>query len=227
MRAPYQSIAALLRCAALIAPLALLPTIASASSFILISADRLVHEDGFSDCGGCGPGGTNPSTNSTQQSSSFGGFDEALSGIGSFASQSSTLAPGLLSGTGGVSVGFTASNTATTSLQVIFQVDTTGQYSLDGELTGIVDENRITLASTVATIFNRDSTFNVPFTENFMLQTGEVYTLEAYGTGFGFGNANGSTWQFAMVPEPGTGSLVGLGLAGLATQRRVRRQAKR
>ena len=109
-------------------------------------------------------------------SDTFGVFDESVGGVGSDAGQvSSLLPPHVLSGSGWVSTGFSGDNSATSSLSVVFQVETTAQYSLSGQLTDIDDENYIVLSSTMGTIFNRNSPLNGdPWVENFMLQVGET-----------------------------------------------------
>ena len=95
----------------------------------------------------------------------------------------------------------------------MFQVDATDQYSLSGRLTSIVNTNRIKLSSTSDTIFIHDSPSGSPFVENFMLEVGETYSLEAISSGSGFGTPGFGQWEFTMVPEPSTGMLVLLGIA--------------
>lgn len=204
---------------------AAVPAAATTASFILMSADRSVFEEGTSVCERCDPP-SSYSTKSSEASVAFGLFDEGVFGVGSDAIQTSNLLSQIISGSGEVSVGFTSDNSASSLLSVVFQVDATDQYSLSGMFSDTDGDNRIMLSSMSGNIFFRSSggSGSTPWVENFMLEAGETYTLAAISSDFGFGSPRTGSWEFTMaVPEPSTGLLVVPGLTGLAGSRRGRR----
>ena len=85
---------------------------AAAASFILVSANRFVLEQGTSFCGSCEPP-SEFSTSSSEQTNEFGLFTELVSGVGGEAEQSSSLLSNKFMGNGRVDTGFTSSNSAT------------------------------------------------------------------------------------------------------------------
>ena len=125
----------------------------TAQAISIISSDRSISESGTSLCG-CPD---DYSTSSEFGSDHDGIFDEVVSGVGSSASQNSNIGPGGISGTGSASVGFTATNEATSRMTIVFEVGSSGVYPISGELTGTIDQYSIAVTDgSGGVVFLRD-----------------------------------------------------------------------
>lgn len=218
------------RTAALFVFLSLVPVGASALGTGLdldvISVQRIVHSEGASICPGCGPNGEDEifANMATESSALPGLFAEVAPSVGSDASQTSTVSATELSGSGGISLGFTVENSANSTLTAMFQVATTGTYGIEGDfqLDSFFSGNQfVEITAMGAEVFRRDASFVAPsFAETLQLEAGTIYTLVADVSGSFFGGPPQSAgWSFAIVPEPGTGALLAAGLAVLLASR--------
>ncbi len=194
-----------------------------------ISGSRGLSAYGASYCPGCGPDGEDEFYSNSDSDSTvlLGRWDESVQSLGSGASQDTTIADDELGGRLDIGLGGSGENDASAGFSATFSVAQVGAYGLVGELIGFVETMQVSLASDLGMIVDISSGFGGndpggPFTETFVLEPGRTYTLAASLFGYDFsGFGDGATIEFALVPEPSTALLVGLGLAAIGVRRRL------
>lgn len=193
------------------------PALASGLGLSILDVHRTIDAQGTSYCPGCGDMGEDVyySYGDTKSDDQPGVFDDYVVSIGSSADQTSMVGSDALSGQGSIGLGGTGDNSAYSALTVDFQVSDSGTWGLFGDFDvyGWVDSNYIEITHAGGQVFRHDAYGPESFQEFFPLLAGTTYTLRAEVLGYDYsGTSNGGSWSFTLVPEPGTGLLVGAGL---------------
>lgn len=192
------------------------------------SGSRSLSAYGASYCPGCGPDGEDEfySNGESDSTKLLGLWDERVQSLGSGASQETTIGADELGGRLDIGLGGSGENDASASFTATFRVEQPGPYSVVGVMVGFVETMQVSLASDLGLIFSIASGWSGvdpggPFSQSFQLQLGRTYTLTASLLGYDFsGLGDGATIEFALVPEPSTALLIGLGLAAIGSMRR-------
>jgi hypothetical protein len=195
-----------------------------ASALTLLSAERAVFVSAGSFCPGCGESGEDTSFSQADSESSmeFGGFQHSLSAVGSGASQDSWVLSNRLSGEGEIGIGFSAQSDGSSTFEASFQVDQASSWTLSGVLSGNAAVS-FSLSESGGMVFERHhlgDPVDSAFLESIQLLPGGTYALLTSTGGSASGEPLGGSWAFQLVPEPGSASLLAMGLVGLSTRNR-------
>ncbi len=180
-----------------------------------VSASRGIYAFGASYCPGCGIDGEdeNYSNSDNDDTRTLGEWSSSVQSLGSDAWQHTYASADRLGGTIGIGLGGSGDNNASTRFEAFFTVGQQKMYALEGDMSGYVEFEVIRLLAGDDVVF--EGPFGQgPFRGAFMLEPGTTYHLyaEVAGADYG-GTSNGATMSFALVPEPTTAVLLGLGLA--------------